>query len=59
MTPGAALVAGVVVLLAHDPELRAMADANDAERFAEGCRNPAFDRKVAGALVAFREAVSS
>ena len=59
MTPGEALVAGLVVMLAQDPELRTMAEANDADRFVEGCRTPAFEHKVAAALVGFREAVAS
>lgn len=51
-------IAGVLHLLAADPELRAMAEANDAEHFAEGCKSPAFEMKVAAALVAIRAAAA-
>lgn len=51
-------LAGVVVLLAQDPALVAMAEANDAERFAEGCRTPAFGQKVGAALLAIRDAAT-
>ena len=52
-------LAGVVWLLAQDPELRAMADANDIEHFTLGCRTPAFDKKVARALVTVRDAATN
>lgn len=48
---------GLVWLLAQDPELRAMAQANDLEHFTLGCRTPAFDQKLALALLAVRDAV--
>lgn len=48
-------IAGVLHLLAADPELRAMAEANDAEHFIEGCKSPAFDAKLVAALATIRE----
>lgn len=44
------VIAGVLHLLAADPELAAMAEANDFEHFAEGCKSPAFDAKLGAAL---------
>lgn len=52
-------LAGVVWLLAQDPELRAMAEANDLEHFTLGCRTPAFDQKLALALLAVRDAATN
>ncbi|RLK47660.1 hypothetical protein [Microbacterium telephonicum] len=52
-------LAGVVWLLAQDPEVRAMAEANDLEHFTLGCRTPAFDQKVARALVTVRDAATN
>ncbi len=52
-------LAGVVWLLAQDPELRAMAEANDLEHFMLGCRTPAFDQKLALALLTVRDAATN
>ncbi len=52
-------LAGVVWLLTQDPEVRAMAEANDIEHFTLGCRTPAFDQKVARALVTVRDATTN
>ena len=49
------VVAALIVKLAADPELVAMADTNDAERFAEGCATPAFRQKMGAALVELRD----
>lgn len=50
-------LAGVVWLLAQDPELHAMAEANDLEHFMLGCGTPVFDQKLALALLTVRDAV--
>ncbi|UYL87122.1 hypothetical protein QEH40_gp01 [Microbacterium phage OscarSo] len=50
------VIAGVLHLLAADPELAAMAEANDLEHFLEGCKSPAFDAKLGAALLEIRAA---
>lgn len=53
---GCSLIAAVhfaallLVGLKADPELAALAEVNDAEHFIEGCRGPAFERKLATVL---------
>lgn len=49
------VVAALILKLAADPELAAMAEANDAERFAEGCATPAFRQKMGAALGELRD----
>ena len=57
------MVAAVGAMLVADPEIRAIAAANDgplgAERFAEACSQPWFGQKLGRAFAAFREAVTS
>ena len=55
----ALVMSGVLLALAADPEIRAMAEANDAERFVEGCKNPAFEMKFAKALLGIRDLATS
>ena len=65
-SPGEAVVAGVLWLLAQDPELQAMAEANGLDRFTEACQSAEYpltypnrwDHKVLGALIRVREACS-
>jgi hypothetical protein len=54
-TTVAAVIADILVRLSEDPELRAMAELNDAEHFEVGCSSPAFARKVARAALAVRD----
>lgn len=53
------VMAGVIVMLANDPEIAAMAAANDLEHFEDGCKNPAFRAKFAAALVTIRDIVAA
>lgn len=52
-------IAGVIFLLAQDAELVDMAAENDQEHFAEGCKSPAFQQKLARALLAVRAAAEA
>ena len=48
-------LAGVLMLMAQDETIRAMFEANDRERFLEGCKSPEFAAKFGQALLAVRE----
>lgn len=52
-------IAGVIFLLSQDAELIDMAAENDQEHFAEGCKSPAFQQKLARALLAVRAATEA
>jgi hypothetical protein len=55
-SPGEALVAGLVILAAQDPRVRAIVEANDREHAIEGMRNaPWFDQLVSRSLLTLRE----
>lgn len=50
------VLTGVMLLLAADPQVRAMFEANDRERFIEGCQtDPSFAQKFGRALLTIRE----
>ena len=50
------VLTGVMLLLAADPQVRAMFEANDRERFIEGCQtDPSFAQKFGCALLTIRE----
>lgn len=65
-SPGEAVVAGVVAVLAQDLELQAMVSENSKERFVEAYQSAEYplaypnrwDYKVLGALIRVREACS-
>jgi hypothetical protein len=65
-SPGEAVVAGVVAVLAQDAELQAMVASNDKARFVEACQSAEYplaypnrwDHKLLGALIRIREACS-
>ena len=50
---------GLVWLLGQDPDLQAMAEANDLDHFIEGCRSPMFEQKLGQACLTFREATAA
>lgn len=52
-------LAGLVWLLGQDPDLQAMAEANDIEHFIEGCKGPMFEQKLGQACLTFREATAA
>ncbi len=52
-------IAGAIFLLAQDAELVGMAAENDQEHFAEGCKSPAFQQKLARALLTVRAAAEA
>lgn len=56
LTPAEALIGGLILALASDPGIRAMAEANDAEHFIEGCKGPQWDTAVTHAALAVRDA---
>lgn len=50
------VLAAVLMHMGADPAIRAMFDANDRDRFIEGCRSDVtFDAKLCDALMAIRE----
>jgi len=51
-------LAGVLTLMAQDETIRAMFEANDRERFLEGCKSPEFTAKFGQALLTVREAAA-
>lgn len=56
----ATVLAGVVYLLGNDPQIRAMLDNNDRDRFIEGCRSdPQFAVKFGRALLTIKEHVEA
>ena len=50
-----AAIGGAILYCASDPRIQAMVEANDLDRFVEGCRAPWFDQLVGDGLVAVRE----
>lgn len=52
----ATVMASVIALMAQDPQIKAMAETNDKERFIEGCQNsPQFRAKFTRAILAVQE----
>lgn len=60
-SPIAAVHFAALVLagLNADPEIQEMAEANDMERFVEGCNSPAFQHKFGTVLSEIREVVAA
>ena len=54
------VLAGVILHMGADPHIRAMLEANDRDRFIEGCQaDVTFPAKFADALMAVREAATA